>query len=98
MLGPGLTGVGRLVSACLARSSGWGEDEQVGFPRDQEDRRMSDSRTKGRRSSSRAFRPTLDGQLEDRVLLSNSQGRAYFALSQHLLGLTNGQPQAKAAN
>lgn len=46
---------------------------------------MSDSRTKGRRSPSRAFRPTLDGRLEDRVLLSNSQGRAYFALSQHLL-------------
>ena len=33
---------------------------------------MSGSRTKGRRSSSRAFRPALDGQLEDRVLLSQT--------------------------
>ena len=33
---------------------------------------MSGSRTKRRRSSSRAFRPALDGQLEDRVLLSQT--------------------------
>ena len=32
---------------------------------------MSDFRTKGRRPSSRAFRPTLDGMLEDRFLLPN---------------------------
>jgi len=31
---------------------------------------MSDSRTQGRRSPSRAYRPALDGTLEDRVLLS----------------------------
>jgi len=33
---------------------------------------MSDSRTKRRRSSSRAYRPALDGKLEDRVLLSQT--------------------------
>ena len=41
-----------------------------GSPRNRKDRRMSDFRTKGRPSPSRAFRPALDGRLEDRVLLS----------------------------
>ena len=31
---------------------------------------MSESRTNGGRARSRAFRPALDGRLEDRVLLS----------------------------
>ena len=46
---------------------------------------MSDSRTKRRRPSSRAYRPALDGKLEDRVLLSQT-------LSQYLVtnrGLLN---------
>ena len=53
---------------------------------------MSSSRTKGRRSLSRAFRPAIDGQLEDRVLLSQT-------LHQYLetnLGLLN-HPQAGIA-
>ena len=33
---------------------------------------MSDSRTNHRRPSSRAYRPALDGSLEDRVLLSQT--------------------------
>jgi hypothetical protein len=37
------------------------------------DRRMSDYRTEGRRSPARAYRPTLDGRLEDRVLLTSPQ-------------------------
>jgi len=36
---------------------------------------MSDSRTKRRRPSSRAYRPALDGKLEDRVLLSSQRIR-----------------------
>ena len=31
---------------------------------------MSESRTNGRRSRSRAFRPSLDGRLEDRMLMT----------------------------
>jgi hypothetical protein len=38
-----------------------------------EDRRMSDYRTLGRRSPARAYRPTLDGRLEERVLLTSPQ-------------------------
>src|SRR5262249_27992402 len=34
---------------------------------------MSDFRQEARRSPARAFRPTLDGQLEDRVLLNAPQ-------------------------
>src|SRR5208337_4857241 len=41
-------------------------------PMIRKDRRMSDSRTKRRRPSSRAYRPALDGKLEDRVLLSQT--------------------------
>ena len=58
------------------------------------DRRMSDFRTKGRRSPSRAFRPALDGRLEDRDLLS-----APPTLHQYLgtsLGLLK-HPPAKVA-
>ena len=54
---------------------------------------MSDSRTKGRRSSSRAFRPALDGQLEDRVLLSTQTLHQYLETN---LGLLK-HPQAGVA-
>jgi hypothetical protein len=37
---------------------------------DQEDRQMMVSRANGRKAASRAFRPALDGRLEDRVLLT----------------------------
>jgi hypothetical protein len=60
---------------------------------DQEDRRMSDSRTKGRRSSSRAYRPALDGKLEDRVLLSTQTLHQYLGTN---LGLLK-HPQAGVA-
>ncbi len=36
---------------------------------------MSESRTKGGRPGSRAFRPLLDGRLEDRVLMSSQSAR-----------------------
>ncbi len=52
---------------------------------DQEDRRMSESRTKGRRSPARAFRPTIDGELEARLLLASPRGRS---LSSYLLSHT----------
>ena len=54
---------------------------------------MSGSRTKGRRSSSRAFRPALDGQLEDRVLLSTQTLHQYLGTN---LGLLK-HPQAGVA-
>ena len=54
---------------------------------------MSGSRTKGRRSSSRAFRPALDGQLEDRVLLSTQTLHQYLETN---LGLLK-HPQAGVA-
>jgi len=54
---------------------------------------MSDSRTEGRRSSSRAFRPALDGQLEDRVLLSKQTLHQYLGTN---LGLLK-HPQAGVA-
>jgi len=53
---------------------------------------MSDSRTKGRRSPSRAYRPALDGKLEDRVLLSQTL-RQYLGTN---LGLLK-HPQASVA-
>jgi hypothetical protein len=53
---------------------------------------MSGSRTKGRRSPSRAFRPTVDGQLEDRVVLSQTLHQ-YLGLSQFLLQ----HPKARTA-
>jgi len=46
---------------------------------------MSDSRTKGRRSSSRAYRPALDGKLEDRVLLSTQTLHQYLETNLALL-------------
>ena len=54
---------------------------------------MSGSRTKGRRSSSRAFRPALDGQLEDRVLLSTQTLHQYLGTQPGLLK----HPQAGVA-
>jgi hypothetical protein len=54
---------------------------------------MSDSRTKGRRSPSRAFRPALDGKLEDRVLLSTQTLHQYLGTN---LGLLK-HPQAGVA-
>src|SRR5208282_4687718 len=65
-------GAGRRESASRARSCRPGEDGQALVPTIRKDRRMSDSRTKRRRSSSRAYRPALDGKLEDRVLLSQT--------------------------
>ena len=46
---------------------------------------MSDSRTKRRRPSSRAYRPALDGQLEDRVLLSKQTLHQYLGTNLGLL-------------
>jgi hypothetical protein len=48
---------------------------------------MSKSRTKGRRPESRAFRPLLDGRLEDRMLLSSAAARTQrdLAISHFLL-------------
>jgi hypothetical protein len=40
---------------------------------------MSGDRTEGRRRNRRAFQPTLDGQLESRVVLSTIPGRAFIA-------------------
>ena len=54
---------------------------------------MSDSRTKRRRPSSRAYRPALDGKLEDRVLLSTQTLHQYLATN---LGLLK-HPQAGVA-
>ena len=54
---------------------------------------MSDSRTKGRRPSSRAYRPALDGKLEDRVLLSTQTLHQYLGTN---LGLLK-HPQAGVA-
>src|SRR4051794_32358355 len=58
-----------------------------------EDRGMSDHRTKGRRSPSRAFRPAVDSRLEDRVVLSHLSLHQYLSLSQALLS----HPNARAA-
>ena len=48
---------------------------------------MSESRTKGRRPGSRAFRPLLDGRLETRLLLSSQSARTQkdLAISHYLL-------------
>jgi hypothetical protein len=48
---------------------------------------MSKSRKKGRRPESRAFRPLLDGRLEDRMLLSSAAARTQrdLAISHFLL-------------
>ena len=46
---------------------------------------MSDSRTKRRRPSSRAYRPALDGKLEDRVLLSTQTLHKYLETNLALL-------------
>ena len=54
---------------------------------------MSDPRTKGRRSASRAFRPAVDSRLEDRVVLSHLSLNQYLTLSQKLLS----HPNARAA-
>jgi hypothetical protein len=51
---------------------------------------MSESRTKGRRSPGRAFRPTVDGQLESRLLQTVYKGHT---VSRYLLS----HPSAKAA-
>jgi len=56
---------------------------------------MSDIRTEGRPSPSRAFRPALDGRLEDRVLLSGSQQTLHQYVGTSL-GLLR-HPQAKVA-
>ncbi len=53
---------------------------------------MSDSRTKGRRSSARAFRPALDGRLEDRVLLSGAKQTLHQYLGTQLGLLKHPQP------
>jgi hypothetical protein len=45
---------------------------------------MSDSRTNGRRSRSRAFRPAVDGQLEERLVLSLTLHQ-YITLGQYIL-------------
>ncbi len=47
---------------------------------------MSEYRTQGRRSSARAFRPTLDGRLESRVLLTVPKGHT---VSRFLLSHTS---------
>ena len=49
---------------------------------------MSDSRTKRRRPSSRAYRPALDGKLEDRVLLAYPA--TYPGTLHHYLGTNLG--------
>jgi hypothetical protein len=54
---------------------------------------MSDTRTEGRRSPSRRFRPALDGRLEERVLLSQQTLHQYLGTS---LGLLR-HPQPRAA-
>lgn len=54
---------------------------------------MSNSRTKGRRPPSRAYRPALDGKLEDRVLLSKQTLHQYLGTN---LGLLK-HPQAGVA-
>jgi hypothetical protein len=56
---------------------------------------MSDIRTEGRRSPSRAYRPALDGRLEDRVLLTGAKQtlHQYLATQQGLLK----HPAAKVA-
>ena len=46
---------------------------------------MSDSRTKRRRPASRAYRPALDGKLEDRVLLSKQTLHQYLETNRGLL-------------
>ncbi len=50
---------------------------------------MSESRTKGRRSPARAFRPTVDGRLESRVLLTVPKGHT---VSRFLLSHTSPKP------
>lgn len=49
------------------------------------DRRMSDFRSKGRPSPSRAFRPALDGRLEDRIVMSRMTLHQYLGTSLGLL-------------
>src|SRR4051812_44954988 len=79
----------------------WGLDwrrtkKQAPFFTIMEDRRMSDSRSKGRRSPTRAFRPALDSRLEDRVVLSRLSLHQYLSLSQALLKTPN--PRAAYAS
>src|SRR5271165_7016539 len=92
-LDPGETGAGRRESASRARSCRPGEDGQALVPTIRKDRRMSNSRTKRRRPSSRAYRPALDGKLEDRVLLSTETLHKYLGTN---LGLLK-HPQAGVA-
>src|SRR5271165_2670356 len=92
-LDPGETGAGRRESARRACSCRPGEDGQALVPTIRKDRLMLDSRRKRRRPSSRAYRPALDGKLEDRVLLSKQTLHQYFATQQGLLN----NPQAKVA-
>jgi hypothetical protein len=54
-----------------------------------EDRRMSAPRKNGRRSPSRAFRPALDGRLEERLVLTHLSLNQYMTLSQALLSHPN---------
>jgi hypothetical protein len=46
---------------------------------DQEDRQMKDSRTSARRAPSRNFRPSLEGRLEERVVLTRTQSLIHVA-------------------
>src|SRR5271166_4127063 len=92
-LDPGETGAGRCESASRARSYRPGEDGQALVSTIRKDRRMSDSCTKRRRPSSRAYRPALDGKLEDRVLLSTQTLHQYLGTN---LGLLR-HPQAGVA-
>jgi hypothetical protein len=55
------------------RSIGIERISQASVVYDQEDRQMKDSRTRDRRATSRAFRPALDGRLEERFLLTRTQ-------------------------
>ena len=50
---------------------------------------MSDSRTPGRRPSSRKYRPTLEFQLEERTVLNATSS---IAISNYLLRHTSPRP------
>ncbi len=61
---------------------------------------MSESRPKGGRAASRAFRPALDGLLEDRVLMSVANIQKDLAYSAYLLkhpSARHGLPAPQAA-
>jgi hypothetical protein len=54
------------------RSGSVGRISRASVGHDQEDRQMSESRRNSRRSPSRTFRPTFDGRLEERVLMTRT--------------------------